>query len=876
MCNGFILSWAFLVVYLFFTFASCFKLSNGVGRLGTCEAFGYHGDKLKIRLGSFFDDGSEPTEEEISESKQFLAHIYSNPIYDEREPPKAEKIPVNVKNHGVLKNLGRKSHQDILDDIRNEMDTRVKKEEMQDDERFANLPDGHSLEFQRESINADELLSRFANAKFTWDAKSNFETQRTFKSQDLPHGMRYRKLGESDLIVSEMGMGTCMFDNPELIDFDHAVEIMQVAHKRYGINFYDTCEYDPYPYEPRSFLEGHHRTLKEFLKRVDRKNVIISGRISSNNLGVHKTSGRFLSWVRDDILAEPNLKTIQGAVDGLLQSLGTDYLDILSFVYPYRYVPLGHLGEDTYCWSREWKFANAPKAPELSGDDEEYLSRTCEILNELFALGKIRAVGLSNDTLWGMFQMKHKLNRKFKLACSQHLYNLLHRNEVESSGLSEACLTENLNCPIVAYGALAGGILTGKYIDPQRHNPMGPDKVHEPASLNDLKAPRMCEIPEDYGHLNFGPSNGRCNIYPDTYHTHRTVWCQHATAEYLKVARTHGMTLSHLSLLWVLSRPFIASTIIGPRTIGQLHDTVSVLNQRVTRDLEQDIHEIFLRYRAPTMGGPQRLTRLDEEMDSSLSQNELLKQGALPIWSGGSHWDMDNIPSLEKIDALESHAEEYIDVKRIFGLLDKPNDDNWPNYRCWVERINEMLPGEYFAVKESRLFGWDKMKLDEFTVVPKTSQEVARDDTSDFHFYWRGGKVYVGKTTKAIEDFYNDKQAVFNVMKERERSILSSQGRKEPVSPTIACNKIQYDGEQMWSMFDADLIFKRLLKNHEIDTLNESELYKILYQCGLDEVKLSIEEEKCAIFAHAKRQKPDFLAPLNQEEMAIRDSNEES
>ncbi|CDR96615.1 ALDO/KETO REDUCTASE, putative [Babesia bigemina] len=790
--------------------------------------------------------GRELTEEEID---RIFDNLFSNPIYEAREPDTPpEKTGSATKNENRLKGLGTKHYQGILDEIRTEVAVRVRREQGGKSQTVDTNEDVEDTVSSAVSDSAPpttasplpvDTAASAAERRVKFVARNNFPTAKVLNSKHYVEGLKFRRLGESELVVSELGIGTSMYDNPELIDHDHAVEVLETAHKQYGINFYDTCEYDPYPYEPRSYLEGQHRSMREFLRRVKREDVVVSGRISSSNLGKFRTRGRFLSWVRGDISSPPTLSVIEKAVDKLLDRLGTDYLDILSFVHPYRYVPNAHLGEDTYCWGNErdvFSGAASENADECTYDADELLSAQCEIFETLVSKGKVRSIGLSNETVWGLCHLKNKSGRKFPVACTQQMYNMLHRNEVESSGMSEAVLKENLNCPIVAYGILAGGILTGKYIDPERHNPMGPDKTKENATFADKHDYpgdyQSClilisvEIPEDYGHLSFGPANARCNLFPDTFHTHRTIWCQHATAEYLKVARTHGMTLAQLSMSWVFSRPF-------------LHETIAALNYPMTREIENDVHEIFLRYRAPTMGGPQLLTRLDDDFAVPMSQNDRMRKGAVPIWSGGSHWDMDSIPPISRIAEERKHDEAYVETASLFGLFDKPNDECWRNYRCWVERTSEGLPGEYFAVKESKLFGWDTMKLDEFTVVPKTPEEVARDDTSDFHFYWKGGQVYVGPTSDAIRAFYDDQIAVCNVMRAREDSF--KRGLEVEELP---------EGCKVWSSLDADLVFKRLRDKFGIDVTEPRLLERLLLDCGREVVALSAAERRCEKFAY--------------------------
>ncbi|KAL8453003.1 hypothetical protein Emag_002089 [Eimeria magna] len=148
-------------------------------------------------------------------------------------------------------------------------------------------------------------------------------------------------------------------------------------------------------------------------------------------------------------------RNLEAAVDRMLQRLGIDCIDLLQLTEPHRYVPRQELGEDTYCWGLE-----RPDAVPIEGQ--------LEMLAGLIRKGKVRFLGLSNETTYGIFKWieaaeELKLPR---VVASQHLYNLLHRNEVETAGIPE--MAYRLGVPVIAYGALAGGILTGKYLDPER------------------------------------------------------------------------------------------------------------------------------------------------------------------------------------------------------------------------------------------------------------------------------------------------------------------------------------------------------------------------------------------------------------------------
>ncbi|SBS97755.1 aldo-keto reductase, putative [Plasmodium ovale] len=658
---------------------------------------------------------------------------------------------------------------------------------------------------------------------------NSFQTHKIYTHDDLIYGMKYRKLGESNLCVSELCVGTSMYENENFISSDDVNVLLNMAFYEYGINFFDICEYDPFPYDPDSYKKSKNKNMNIFLKDKKRENVVINLRMCSSRNVEKNTHGEFyLSWImeglKDDI---PTFYNIEERLDKILKNLNTNYVDILTIDLPERYIPNGGNGEDTYIWG----FENLNKR---ENKKEITIEEQFEILERLILKGKVRHIAVSNESVWGIFQWcnlaRKKKKKNMKIVCVQNLYNLLHRNDVESSGLVEMILKENYNVPLVPYGLLAGGILTGKYLDPERYHTIGPETIlGDDKYDHDLDDSRGNKA-EDYGYLSYGPRNGRCNKYPRLYKSHRCVWAQDATGEYMKLARSHGMTLSQLSLSFVYSRPFVGSSIIGPRTIGQLKDCIFSLNYPIYQHTQCDIHEIFLRYRGCTMDGNTILNSLKDP--NKTSQNAFYKTANIPILSGGTYWNNYPLPFLPTRYEYKDLKEEHDRMKSTFGLNDEPNDLNFISSRIWVER--EKRKGEYFALKESVLFKWDKYKMYKGVLTKLSDKEKALYDTSDFHFSFKNNTISVIPTDEEIQQFYENHDKV-----------------KRVISQTINDHQELYQYQEqlgkdlpdMFNNLDIDLIYKQLINRHNINPLDKQEMESI-YQY----IKLTPEELKTEDF----------------------------
>lgn len=315
--------------------------------------------------------------------------------------------------------------------------------------------------------------------------------------------MEQRPLGDSGLSVSALCLGTMTFGKQNtqadaFAQLDHAVAA--------GINFIDTAEMYPVPAEKQTQGETE-RMIGEWLKaRGGRDNLVLATKIAGPGLGSmpHRT-GDF------------NPKELNEAVDASLQRLQTDTIDLYQLHWPARQSNFfGRLG-----------FTGSPKEP----DPRPQMLATLEALQSLIDAGKIRYVGLSNESAWGTMSFlqlaaEHNLPRMVSV---QNPYSLLNRSyEV---GLAEVSQREQVG--LLAYSPLAFGVLSGKYLN------------------NDAPAGARLTLFEQFQRYSREPGVA-------------------ATREYVNIAKRHGLDPSQMALAWVTSRPFVTSNIIGATTLEQL------------------------------------------------------------------------------------------------------------------------------------------------------------------------------------------------------------------------------------------------------------------------------------------------------------------
>ena len=325
--------------------------------------------------------------------------------------------------------------------------------------------------------------------------------------------------------VSEVCLGTMTFG--EQNNQSESFEIMDTAFER-GVNFFDTAEMYPIPPNKSTV----HRTeeiignWKGFHQNRDK--IIMATKV------IGPTD--FMTWIRN---GSPRLdkKNITLALEESLKRLKTDYIDLYQIHWPSRVTNyFGQLG------------FKEPKTEQPTP-----ILETLEILDQFVSSGKIKAIGLSNETPWGIMQFLNeaKNNNLPVVSTVQNPYSLLNRTyEV---GCSEISYREGVK--LLSYSPLGFGVLTGKYLE-------GKD---EPTS--------------------------RLNLFSQ-YSRYSNKNAVAATKRYLDLAKSFNLTLTQLALAFCYSRSFMGSTIIGATNTAQLIENIDATEVVFTKELENKISQI--------------------------------------------------------------------------------------------------------------------------------------------------------------------------------------------------------------------------------------------------------------------------------------------
>ena len=354
--------------------------------------------------------------------------------------------------------------------------------------------------------------------------------------------MDYVKLGKSSLSVSKVCFGSMTWgqQNTE----DEGIEQLNVAFSEYGVNFIDTAEMYPIPNKAET-QGATDRVIGKWLKTVDRSKVILATKVSGASDRLTYMPGRVGTGTR------VRKSDIFSSIDASLNRLGTSYVDLLQIHWPDRYVPL--FGASPYDYNLE----------------RDYISfqEQLEALNELVQAGKVRHIGLSNETPYGVMKFS-QLSEQLKLPnfiSIQNSYSLVVRSDFEN-GLKEVCSPRHENVGLLAYSPLAGGVLTGKYL-------------RDDVALT-----------------------WRLNLFEGYMARYKQSLCQKAVIKYCEIAKKYDMTPTELALAWCYTRPHVASTIIGATSVQQLKENLNAykLCSKITPEVVQEIDDVYKVYRDPS------------------------------------------------------------------------------------------------------------------------------------------------------------------------------------------------------------------------------------------------------------------------------------
>ena len=347
--------------------------------------------------------------------------------------------------------------------------------------------------------------------------------------------MKYRKLGHTDIDVSLIGLGTMTWGEQNSEADAH--EQLDFALSR-GVNLVDTAEM--YPVPPKPETQGRTETyIGTWLAKTGRRKDIVLASKAAGPVRDPKRPGH----IRDG-KTFLDRKNLTAALDASLKRLQTDYLDLYQLHWPDR--STATFGKLSYPWVKD----------EYTVPIEE----TLEVLQDFVRAGKVRHVGVSNETPWGVGQfLRHAETKGLpRIAAIQNPYNLLNR--VFEIGLSEFAHHEDVG--LLAYSPLAMGMLCGKYLDGAR------------------------------------PAGARLSLYT-RFTRYSNEQAEAATREYVELARAHGISPTHLALAWVNQRPFVTSNLIGATTLEQLKENIDSVDVTLSAEVLEAIEKIHARQPNP-------------------------------------------------------------------------------------------------------------------------------------------------------------------------------------------------------------------------------------------------------------------------------------
>jgi aryl-alcohol dehydrogenase-like predicted oxidoreductase len=327
--------------------------------------------------------------------------------------------------------------------------------------------------------------------------------------------MEYRKLGDSDVKVSAIGLGTMTWGEQNTESEAHA-QIDYALDQ--GVNLIDTAEM--YPVPPKADTQGStERYIGSWLAKHPgaREKIVLATKIAGPARQPHNP--RHIRGEQNQF----DRANLTEALNGSLERLHTDYIDLYQLHWPDRSTMT--FGRPTYPWI-----------------DDEYtvpIEETLSVLAEFVKAGKIRHIGVSNETPWGISQFLRAAERLGlpRIVSIQNPYSLLNRTF--ETGLSEFSHRERIG--LLAYSPLAFGWLSGKYERGAR------------------------------------PAGARITLY-ERFQRYSKPQAIQATSAYVALARRYGLSPAQFALAFVNSRPFVTSNLIGATSLDQLRENIASID----------------------------------------------------------------------------------------------------------------------------------------------------------------------------------------------------------------------------------------------------------------------------------------------------------
>ena len=345
--------------------------------------------------------------------------------------------------------------------------------------------------------------------------------------------MQYRPLGKTNQQLSVIGLGSMTWGQQNTLD--DAFEQLDTAFEN-GVNWVDVAEMYPVPANPDT--SGRTEAyLGEWLKaRGNRDQVFVATKVVG--------SAPNMTWIREGQTCL-DAKNIHAAVDTSLKRLQTDVIDLYQVHWPDR---------ETNCFGQLGYVHDSNEPPSIP------IEETLAALDAVVKAGKVRHIGISNETPWGMMQYLNAADRQglTRIASIQNPYSLVNRSfEI---GLAEMAIKES--CSLLGYSPLAFGRLTGKYNDGTSTPDSRLNQFHQFTRYNNPTAQAVCQA-------------------------------------YVGLAQQYGMSPTQMALAFVNTRPFVTSNIIGATTLAQLRENMASADVQLSNALLAAIESIHATYSNP-------------------------------------------------------------------------------------------------------------------------------------------------------------------------------------------------------------------------------------------------------------------------------------
>lgn len=336
--------------------------------------------------------------------------------------------------------------------------------------------------------------------------------------------MKYTTLPNTDVKVSKICLGTMTFGQQNTEAEGHSQLDFSLEK---GINFIDTAEMYSVPARQETYGSTEEIIGTWFKKSGKRDEVVLATKIAGPN--------PLFTYMRDKNDFSP--ASIKFALDQSLKRLQTDYIDLYQLHWPER--------KTNTFGQRGFKI--------IEEGWEDNIQQVLETLQGFIQEGKIKNIGVSNETPWGLMRFleeskKHNLPR---ISTIQNPYSVVNRSfEV---GMSEICYRENVG--LLAYSPMAFGVLSGKFLTGESH------------------------------------PNARINLFPQfaRYNSENT---REATRLYNEIAKDFGLTLTELALAFIEKQPFVTSTIIGATNLQQLEQNINTINVSLSEEIMVEVEKV--------------------------------------------------------------------------------------------------------------------------------------------------------------------------------------------------------------------------------------------------------------------------------------------